>query len=825
MNLIETAKLFCRGYRFPFMKVTFTLIAWILFGGKGFAQTDSTGNLKASVSNKEASLAGATMILINQKDSQVVKIQLTDTTGTTLFSKIIPGNYLLKASHVGFNNFTTANSFSVHPGETYVLAVRMDSVAGYLKEVSVQGRKPFIQLENNRTIVNMEASLTNIGTSVLEALEKLPGITIDRNGGIALKGKSGVLILVDGKQTYLAGTDLSNYLGALSSDQVSEIEIIEHSSAKYDAQGNGVINIKTKKSTRRGVFGSITSTYAQGRFPKNSNSFVFNVHKGAANFFLNYNFNQSGTYTFLYAYRKYLEPDNTTVHSILVQDFYDVTTGYSHSVRTGLDYTLSSTATIGITLNGILVSRPTHGRSNATWQNAQSVVDSSSNTALGYFIDFKNAGASANFHKEFSKKTELNIDADLIGYKVGNTSSFENTDPSGNVAQTYLGNMPGKLTIISAKADFTKKINDNISWEAGWKSSHTSNDNLAAYTFNDGSGFTDDLAKSNHFLYKENNHAFYADGKIKNKKWSIDGGLRYEFTNYRGRQLGNAVVKDTVFIKNYSSLFPNAMVTYTIDSSNELSINVDRKIDRPPFQKLNPFVFIINKYTYQTGNPGFLPAFTWSASISHNYKGIFVSTLSFSTTSNYFSQLFYSNPDGLVIYTEGNIGSATDAGASISLQLNPFKWWNLTTGISVDDKTISGTVVNHLHANIVQSTLNINNQFHFAKNWTAEISGSYTSKSQVDIQEILDPAGQLAAAVSKLVLKNKLNIKAGVRDLFHTQLLKGLTQFQQSNEYFKEVYDSRMVTLSLSYHFGKVLKSNHRTERAAEEEIQRAGNG
>ncbi|MGH2648852.1 MAG: TonB-dependent receptor plug domain-containing protein, partial [Ginsengibacter sp.] len=240
----------------------------------------------------------------------------------------------------------------------------MDTLSGYLKEVTVQTHKPFIQLQNNKTVVNMEASLTSIGTSALEALEKLPGVTIDRNGTIGLKGKPGVLILIDGKQTFLGGTALSTYLSGLTAEQISEIEIIEHPSAKYDAEGNtGVINIKTKKSTRQGVYGSITSTYAQGKFPKNNNSFIFNIHKGAASFFINYNLIEFGTYVTLYAYRKYLEPDNTTIQSILGQDFYMFTKGYNHDIRTGVNYTFNPRTSVNVTLLGLYLSRTSHGNS------------------------------------------------------------------------------------------------------------------------------------------------------------------------------------------------------------------------------------------------------------------------------------------------------------------------------------------------------------------------------------------------------------------------------------------------------------------------------
>jgi len=808
------------------MKKYLPILALLFFTEYGISQV-ATGSAKVKIlKSDQTPIDNATVLLLNPTDSLVIKIQVTDSAGVALFLRIPPGNYLLKASHVGWNDYISTTPFSINKNEIIELVGHMDSLAGYLKEVTVKSRKPFIKLETNKTVINMEAGITNIGASALEALEKLPGISIDRNGGIALKGKPGVLILIDGKQTYLGNSELATFLSGLSSDQISEIEIIEHPSSKYEAAGNaGIINIKTKKSTRQGIFGSISSTYAQARYPKNNNGLIFNIHKGAVNFFLNYNLNQFSTYSTLYAYRKYLETDNKTVHSILAQDLYLFTKGYTHTFRCGADYTLSRNASLGVTFNGISLSRNTNGTSVARWENDQNRLDSSLFTSTGNHTIWKNNGVSFNYHQKLSKSAELNTDIDMPGYKIIGTSLFQNSNAAGGAKEIFVGNLPGKLHIISAKSDFSKNINNNTTLEAGWKSSHINTDNLAAYLYDDGTGLRDDLEKSNHFLYTENNHAIYSEVKIKNKKWSLNGGLRYEHTQYKGHQLGNSVIKDTVFTKKYNSVFPNFMISYSIDSLNELSINVDRRIDRPPYQKLNPFVFIINKYTYQLGNPSFLPQFTWSATISHNYKGLLVSNISYSKISNYFSQLFYSNPSGLVIYTEGNVGTAQDLGISVSLQLNLFKWWNFTTAASVDYKTIRGKVVNELYSSITQMTFNINNQFQFGDGWAAEISGYYNTKSQTDIQEVLDPAGQLAAGVSKLLFKNKVTIKLGVRDIFHTQIMKGLTQFQFSNEYFRETRDSRMVTISASYRFGKTSKSNRQSGGAAEEEINRVGTG
>jgi hypothetical protein len=289
--------------------------------------------------------------------------------------------------------------------------------------------------------------------------------------------------------------------------------------------------------------------------------------------------------------------------------------------------------------------------------------------------------------------------------------------------------------------------------------------------------------------------------------------------------LGNAVVKDSSFSRSYNSLFPSFFTAFEADSNNSFSLSAGRRIDRPPFQKLNPFLFIINKYTYQQGNPFYRPQYTWNMELTHNYKGRLMTSLSYSITRDFFSQVFPVDRNGIVIYTEGNLKKLQNFGLSVGTQLAPASWWSLSAQAILNHKRMDGFVEKNYKTAITQANFNLNSQFRFKKGWSGELSGFYTSKSQNDIQEIVDPAGQLSIGVSKSVLKSQGTVKLAARDIFYTQWMKGLTHFRDATEYFKLTRDTRVLALSFAWRFGNVFKTQRRSEGAAGDEIQRVGNG
>jgi outer membrane receptor protein involved in Fe transport len=305
----------------------------------------------------------------------------------------------------------------------------------------------------------------------------------------------------------------------------------------------------------------------------------------------------------------------------------------------------------------------------------------------------------------------------------------------------------------------------------------------------------------------------------KSAKWTLQGGLRYENTSYNAAQLGNAVRKDSSFSRNYDGLFPGLLVSVQSDSNNTFSFSAARRIDRPVFQSLNPFVFVINKYTYESGNPYFVPQYTWNTEFTHSYKNILVTSLSYSITKDYFSQIFLQDSTGIITYTSGNLDKMENVGLSVSVQISPASWWSLSGQANVNYKFIKGFVWDERRASLVQGGINMNNQFTFAKGWSGELSGYYTLKEQ-ELQEITDPTGELAIGLAKKVFKEKGTIKLSLRDAFHSWWMKGFTTFEKSTEYFKITRDTRVLTLAFTYRFGGQIRSTHRNT-GAEEEMNR----
>jgi len=808
------------------MRIALTGIIGLLICFVAGAQQNTGFDIRIIVISPDKELLpAATVSLLKYTDSGLVRAVVTDNKGTAVFSDLTEEKYFCRVSRVNYENYF--KEINLAGKQSYTDTIILQTLTKVLKDVTVTTKKPFIQLMPDKTVVNVEAGITNAGTTVMEVLEKSPGVTVDKDGNISLKGKPNVSIMIDGKLTQLSGMELQNLLNGLSASQVDQIELMDNPPAKYDAAGNaGIINIKTKKNKQKGFNGSATIAYGQGRYPKNNNNFLFNYRNGAYNIFFNYSLNANRGFTDLYALRTYFKNDGS-IDALLEQPYYTKGGGLTHTLRTGIDYNLNAKTTVGVALNGLLLSRDYDGTSTAEWMNADRVKDSAINTISKSSNEWKHGGINLNARHVFSETKELTADVDYLKYDMHSDQLFHNlADIPGSNEEGSKGNLPATIQIFSAKADYSQQLNA-VKWDMGWKSSHINTDNLAQYYYLQSGGWKDDLGKSNHFLYTENIHAAYTNAETKTGKWNFQAGLRYEYTTYNAKQLGNAIVKDSSFSRNYSGLFPTAFVTYRADSINSFTLSAGRRIDRPPFQKLNPFIYIINKYTLQQGNPYFLPQYTWNIELTHLYKDILSTGINYNIIRDYFSQIFLSDTaTGTIVYTEGNVGKMRHYGLSVSAQLSPLQWWSFSAEADLTHKKIEGFLWNNYKASITQFTVSMNNQFRFNKGWAAELTGFYISKSQNDLQEVLQPTGQVSAGLSKQVLRNKGSLKLTVRDLFYTQAMEGLTHFQTVNEYFKLKRDTRVCTLAFTYRFGKAIKSQaRRTTGASADEIDRVGNG
>ncbi|HMD00657.1 MAG TPA: TonB-dependent receptor, partial [Ferruginibacter sp.] len=397
------------------MKQFFSLLAAMSITIFSLAQTGKiTGSIKDGGNQKI--IDAATVSLLKAKDSSLVKAAVADQAGNYSFENVKPGSYLVLATSVGHSKiFSPVFSITESKSTVQLEVLQLIPTSKTNKEVVVTAKKPLIERKLDRTIVNVEASITNTGNTALEVLEKAPGVSVDKDGNISLKGKSGVVITLDGRPTYLSGADLANMLKNMSASQLDQIEIMTNPPAKYDAAGNsGVINIKTKKNKQFGYSGSATTGYSQGRYARFNESFNFNYRYGKINFFSNLGYNRNHRGEDLYITRNFRDVSTKNIKSIFDQQSGMENEGHNYNGKLGLDYSISKKTTIGAVVSGFY--------SPKTWQ-------SSTNTLIydpNYTLTDQTTAYSRNDEKwkSFSGNLNLRTNLDSAGQELTTDLDF-----------------------------------------------------------------------------------------------------------------------------------------------------------------------------------------------------------------------------------------------------------------------------------------------------------------------------------------------------------------------------------------------------------------
>ncbi len=821
------------------MRKIFTLIIAAIAGSLSLSAQTGQGTVTGRVMDAaNQPLPSATVSLLRQNDSSLVKTAVSDKEGRYEFDKVGEGNYLVMVTSSGMEK-KLSNGISIGAGSAAakVDALVLQPVAKDLGGVVVTSKKPFIETKIDKTIVNVDASPTSAGATALEVLEKSPGIMVSNDGAISLRGKAGVIVMMDGKPTFLSPADLANLLKNMPASAIDQIEIMTNPSAKYDASGNsGVINIRTKKGRAGGFNGSVmvgltTSFFESGGklyvIPKSQNSINFNYRKNKFNFFGNYNPNYFRGRSQLEINRIKLDSDQK------ILGYNDVLTQFkfgnnNHTLKLGLDYFADKKNTIGIVVSGFTFSgHPTPTTVTTTndenYQVLSKMVSKTDNR-----IQFRNFTSNINYRHQFdSTGRELTADLDFIAYD--NTSRMTLTtdfyDGGGNPAGNQLvlkGHLPSQIQIFSAKSDYTHPFKMGGRLEAGVKSSFVSNDNLVNYVRWDGSKWIED-SRSNHFIYDENINAVYLNANRQFGKWSLQGGLRLENTIAKGYQVTN----DSSFKRNFTNLFPSAFISYDVDKSNKLTVSYSRRITRPNYHDLNPFIYFLDSLSYRKGNPFLLPQFTHNVELSHSFKGKLITTLNYNSTNNVISQLV--KPDGDLLYlTSDNVARFRNIGIAITAPVPVTKWWNSNIFLNVFNNHYEGVYDNKpLDMSYTSFMINMTQTFTIKQGFTAEVSGFYRAKG-VDQLNINEPIYVVSFGAQKQVMKGKGTVRLNLRDPFWLQRYRGKTQYDVVDSRIMNRWDNRQVTATFTWRFGKNGQQNpppRRRNSASQDEQNRVGQG
>ena len=287
--------------------------------------------------------------LCNSADSSLVKATISDSLGNFEIEIAKTGRFLIIIDQIDYQKFTgSAFDIPTDSSRIELPEIVLSAAVTKLEDVVVSVKKPFIERKIDRVVVNPDALAGSSGTTVLDLLEKAPGITVDFNGNISLKGKAGVQVFIDNKPTYMSQEDLAGYLRSLPSNSVASIEIMTNPPARYDASGNaGIINIVLKKLKERGFNGGITLSYGQGRYLRSNNSFNFNYRVNKINLFSTLGWSQNNSYQDLTINRYYYTPEGQSSSSFLQRSYIKRQNG-GRSAKIGMDWYLNKKSTIGV---------------------------------------------------------------------------------------------------------------------------------------------------------------------------------------------------------------------------------------------------------------------------------------------------------------------------------------------------------------------------------------------------------------------------------------------------------------------------------------------
>jgi len=795
------------------MKKIIIIFATLLATVKVMAQTVETAVSGNAMDTKKASVESATILLRTAKDSSVFKTTVSNQVGKFSFTGIPYGTYFVTVSSVGYEAlnsvvFTISENHPTVLLDTLILQPAVKSLAA----VVVSGTKPLIEQMPDRMIVNVGASVTNVGSTALEVLEKSPGVSVDKDGNISLKGKSPVMVMIDGKPSYLSSAELANLLSNMNSNQLNQIEIMTNPSAKYDAGGNaGVINIKTKKSITQGFNGSVTLNYGQGVYAKTNNSIALNYRTDRLNAFLNYGYSINNGFTDFDIQRNFFGPTGTKL-SELDQQSDKINKSQNNSLKLGLDYFINKQTTLGIVTSGFLAPQKRDGYTTSDVKDADDNIASVEKTISTGDNTWKNKSVNINFHSALDSGTkDITVNLDYLRYDFsGNQDITSLTYSPSEVLQddAVLKNLlPLKIDIYSARLDYAQSLNNGIKLETGIKSSLVKTDNTSDFFDLSNNSWLRDTALSSAFNYSENINAAYLNLNKKTGKWMLQAGVRLENTNYKGLQSSLSQKSDSSFSRSYVSLFPTAFVSYELNDNNQFSFSIGRRIDRPSYQDLNPFVSFMDKYTYATGNPFLQPQLSTNFELSHSYKNILTTTINYSVAHNMIDETLI-HQDSVIIRSVGNIGTRYNYGITESANFEVSKWYGVLLFANLYQNKYDGAIDGYpFHAKQLALSLNLNNQFTFSDGWSAQLSGNYLSRNRDKGEAIVLPAGQLSAGLSKQLFNDKASIKLNVKDIFYTQSSKEIQNFQDVQSRLTMSMDTRVVNIAFIYRFGTSAKS------------------
>lgn len=784
----------------------------LFFGNILLAQNSISGTVK---DDQNEHIYFATVALYSQLDSTFAKAVSTDENGNFKMIDIKDGNYYLKITMLGYSSLKKDNlNFPSNNGKSFNFMMSED--AQILATAEIVAKVPLLEQKSDRLVVNVENNLTSLNGSLLDVMKKVPGMLVVGDQ-LRMVGQSNITILINGKTTKYM--DVQSLLKDIPGDNIKKVEVIHQPGAEFDADGTGaVINIVLQKNGLFGTNGSISVGGASGNALKYKTGIRLSHYQG--------NLNVYGSL----GYRDYPWWDEMYITRNVNGDIYDQHSddpGDSKSLRgdIGADWDINQKHRIGFS------GRFIDSRSDNLITNNTS-IDYLSEDELDAHLLTQNQQDETwrlytlNPHYTFEIDTtghKLSLDFNYIKISVDNMNTLTSQETISDFMlprQQY--RQPGNTDIYTTQLDYTYPFSAHLKLQIGGKYSDANLDNdLGSFIELSGNDWEKDLLQSNHFIFDETIGAAYTKLTFGKDKWSGTLGLRYEDSH----STGYSVTIDSTLKRDISKLFPSFSLGRTITKEIGATLAYSYRIDRPRYASLNPFVYYLDPFTFEQGNPSLTPALTHSMKFNLSYEN-----------QPFFNIEYKLTKDAMVEVTEQN--DETGETNLTMVNLEKFKRFNASLFFPLDFipgiKSYGGVIANrsmydskYLDLDFLRSKwdftgfLQVN--FELPGNIESEISGWYNSGGQEGIINSEWLYG-VDIGFSKKILNDKGRISVGIDNLL-ARYFHGEIKYANMNVQLRNNWDGPVYNIQFNYKFGNQhMKQTKKYKSSASDEINRASN-
>ncbi|MGZ5135180.1 MAG: TonB-dependent receptor domain-containing protein [Flavitalea sp.] len=781
-------------------KVFFVPALMLLYSANLFGQATVKGKVVDSISS--GALAYATIQVFESKQKKLVNGNLAADSGE--FSIDIPfGRYYAVIEFTGYSTHTSTEFVlsSQNPKHDFGL-IRLPSKASMLSEVIVQAEKSYMQLSLDKKIFTVGKDLANAGGSATDILTNIPSVSVDPEGNVKLRGSDNVRILIDGKPSGLVSFKGSSGLQQLPASMIDRVEIITNPSARYEAEGNaGIINIILKKDKQQGFNGSIELITG---YPVNLGAAAnFNYRHKKINFFINYGIAYREQPGIGSLYQEVYNPDTTF---ILKQNNNGIIKSLNNNIRGGLDYYFNE--------KSILTASYLFRRSDATritdiryedYLFTQSNLVSITERRQDEEETEPNSEYNISFKKTFDKKEhEFTASVKFIDNWESSDQLFTQhsfdpngiQDPAKSIIQKSLNDEYEKQWLF--QLDYTKPIGKEGKFETGLRSSFRDMINDYVVSEQDASGEFIPLAGlDNIFRYNENIHALYGILANKTKKISYQGGLRAEYTDVK------TVLEKTnqENPRTYFNFFPSAHITFDLPKENALQVSYSRRVRRPFYNDLSPFMTYSDSRNFFSGNPDLNPEFSNVGEIGHiKYfeKGSLSSGIYYRSTKGKIDRIRRVSNEGNSATRPENLLSEKAWGAEFITAWTPTSWWKLDVNVNVFHADIDGTNILPTYKVSTNSWFaRQTSRFTLPHNIETQLRANYEA-AQKTAQGKRKGLFYVDFSASKDVFKGKGTITLNVLDVFNTRKFRSIST---GPNFYTEGYQfrQRQINFTINY--------------------------